>query len=165
MGGLKKVGDGINKLAGLMIVVIFSVMIVACVLQVFTRYVLNSSLSWTEELARFCFIWANMLGATICVSKGAHATVTVLIDLMPPKVKSAFTVLINAIVAAVSLVMVVYGCQVTYMTRLQTSPAIKLNMSLINAAVPLCGFFILVHAAIRLVEAVLAIMAKGGDNA
>ena len=48
-------------------VALLAVTVVIVVLQVFFRYVLNSSLSWSEEAARYLFIWAALLGFSSCV--------------------------------------------------------------------------------------------------
>ena len=53
MGNLVKVSDRINKIVSHVGAVSFVVLIFACVLQVFCRFILNHSLSWTEELARY----------------------------------------------------------------------------------------------------------------
>ena len=43
-------------------VALLAVTVTLVILQVFFRYVLNSSLSWSEEAARYLFIWAAVLG-------------------------------------------------------------------------------------------------------
>ncbi len=44
--------------------------------QVFMRYVMMNSLAWSEELARYCFIWATYLGVSYGVKRKAHICVT-----------------------------------------------------------------------------------------
>ena len=62
---LQRVSDTVNRIVGYVGIAVFLALIIACVMQVFFRFVLNNSLSWTEELARYCFIWMHMLGASI----------------------------------------------------------------------------------------------------
>lgn len=80
MKGIQKMNAAVEKVLNIMVAVSFTILIAACVLQVFTRFVLNNSLSWTEELARYAFIWSNLLGAAICTQKSSHATVTAITD-------------------------------------------------------------------------------------
>lgn len=48
------------------------VLIVLVAMQFFTRYVLNDSLGWTEEIASYCLIVLCFLGGVSCVRKGKH---------------------------------------------------------------------------------------------
>ncbi len=52
-------------------------------LQVFSRYVLNHSLYWSEELARYLFIWLVFLSAAVVLRKDRHIQVTAVVDLLP----------------------------------------------------------------------------------
>ena len=65
MKSLQRVSDTVNRTVSYVGIAVFLVLILACVMQVFFRFVLNHSLSWTEELARYCFIWMHMLGASL----------------------------------------------------------------------------------------------------
>ena len=47
-------------------------------LQVFTRYVLQAALPWTEEVARMLLVWTVMLGAAVAMERKQHYTITVL---------------------------------------------------------------------------------------
>ena len=90
----------ITKFLSSVIVVVFSILVISCVLQVFTRFVLNSSLSWTEELARYTFIWANMLGAILCTKNKSNATVSVVTDNLSVEKQ----VVLNKIVDVLSII-------------------------------------------------------------
>lgn len=92
MKGIQKMNAAVEKVLNIMVAVSFTILIAACVLQVFTRFVLNNSLSWTEELARYAFIWSNLLGAAICTQKSSHATVTAITDALPKKVQTVLKI-------------------------------------------------------------------------
>lgn len=142
----KSIEQKIDNLVKLFIVIFFSLLIFSCSLQVFTRYVLNSAFSWTEELARYSFIWANLLGATICSKKGTHATVTALTDKFNKNLSLKIEYLVQSIILIISIVMVIYGSKLTFRTIGQTSAAMKISMAFINASIPICGFFIFIYS-------------------
>ncbi|MDF1587023.1 TRAP transporter small permease [Marinimicrococcus flavescens] len=52
--------------------VLFWILATVVFVQFFTRYVLNDSLAWTEEVARYLLIAVTFLGATIAVKKNTH---------------------------------------------------------------------------------------------
>ena len=65
-------------------VALFVAILVIMVLQVTFRYVLATPLTWTEELARYCYIWACWLGAPVALRRGNHITIAVVSDRLSP---------------------------------------------------------------------------------
>ena len=98
---VEKIEKIVERLLYFLVCATFAVLIFACVLQIFTRFVLNNSLSWTEELARYAFIWSNFLGAAICTQKESHATVTAVTDLLPAKAQTVLKMAVSLIVILV----------------------------------------------------------------
>ena len=111
MKTLQKISDTINKIVSYVGMVIFIVLIIACVAQVFFRFVLNHSLSWTEELARFMFIWMHLLGASLLIQGRGHATVTVILDLLHGTVRKIVDVLIELVIFFDGTVMLYAGTE------------------------------------------------------
>ena len=73
MKQLQKFSEAVNNVVSHIGMVFFIILIIACVLQVFFRFILNNSLSWSEELARYCFIWMHMLGTSLLIPAGETA--------------------------------------------------------------------------------------------
>ncbi len=80
--------------------------------EVFCRYVLNSSIYFSEELSRFCFIWAGFLGASLAAREGGHIGVTLLVDRVSPKARWRLLSLAQILVLAVLAVVAVTGASV-----------------------------------------------------
>ena len=57
-------------------------------IQIFCRFVLNNSLTWSEELARFMFIWSTFLSIGFCLKEGISLKIDTLISLFPKKVQA-----------------------------------------------------------------------------
>lgn len=161
MKALKKITDAVEKLLNFMVAASFAILIIACVLQVFTRFVLNSSLSWTEELARYAFIWANLLGAAICTKKGTHATVTAITEALPKKLQLVFKIAAHIVVMMVAYVLIWYGFKVVASTRMQLSPALRISMSIVYASAPVCGLLVMFYSALNLFDSVMLLRGKG----
>ena len=152
MERVEKIEKIVERLLYFLVCATFAVLIFACVLQIFTRFVLNNSLSWTEELARYAFIWSNFLGAAICTQKESHATVTAVTDLLPAKAQTVLKMAVSLIVILVAGVLIWYGFKVAYAVRLQLSPALRVSMALIYGAAPVCGVFVLFYYALNLLR-------------
>lgn len=150
----QKLTKGVDKLLYFGIGITFSVLIASCVLQVFTRTVLNDSLSWTEELARYAFIWSNFLGAAVCTKRGTHATVTAMIEAIPENARKALHLVVMAVIILIAIVLIRYGFKVAFAVRSQLSPALRVSMGLIYAAAPVSGLFILWYAAYDFINAI-----------
>ncbi|MCF8093585.1 MAG: TRAP transporter small permease [Desulfotignum sp.] len=114
-------------------------------IQVFSRYGLNYSLFWSEELARFLLIWLSFLGATVAYFHGAHPGVDSLVRRLPDRMKTGALILSYLAGAALFCVMVVSGTQFAWFVRLQITPALGVSKWIIMAVVPVSGAIFLVH--------------------
>lgn len=76
---------------------VFWVMVVLVFLQFFTRYALNNSLAWTEELATNCLIALVFIGASTCVRKDRHIQVDLLYRYLPASASRVMATLVDLI--------------------------------------------------------------------
>ena len=130
----------VDRILGLVLVIMLAVMTLDVLWGVFTRYVMADQASWSEELARFLLIWIGILGAAYASGQHMHLS----IDLLANKPVRLIAVLVALFALAV---LVVGGTQLVLLTaRLgQTSPALGLPMSLVYAVVPLSGLLIIFY--------------------
>ena len=80
-----------------MTLAVFWGMALCVFLQFFTRYVLNNSLAWTEEIAINCLVVVVFLGSVWCVRQSRHIQVDVLYHYLPPGVARALSTLVDLI--------------------------------------------------------------------
>ncbi len=142
------ISKGVNAIA----IVLFTVMVVSCVVQVFARYVLNDSPRWTEELARYTFIWVHFLGATICVRTGSNATITLFRDMLggvPRRMLEGFITIVTGIVG---VVMVYGGVEMAQRTHKQLTVGIKMPMSFVYVSAAVFGVITVLYAVTMLLE-------------
>ena len=141
----RTIDDGIFK-AELVVGVSFTVvMVVAVFLQVIFRYVVNHPLSWSEELARYVFVWASMLGASMGIKKKTHFCLDALLKSFPPPIKKIIEVLLYAIMCILLVVLVYYGTQFSAELAIQTAPGLNISMAIPYAAIPVGGLLMLLH--------------------
>ena len=70
----------LNHTEEIVIVAMFALMVAVIFLQVIMRYVFSNSLSWSEELGKFLFVWITWLGISLGERKGEHIKITMLTD-------------------------------------------------------------------------------------
>lgn len=126
-------------------VALLALTVIIVVLQVFFRYVLNSSLSWSEEAARYLFIWAALLGFSSSVEARRLFSFEMLVARMSRRGKRVCGV-VNLIAAVAFLwVLVVDGSGLVARTFSQSSPAIGMPMAIAYAALPVGGILVALH--------------------
>ena len=123
----------------------FVIMVAVTFAQVLARFVFNDPISWSEEVARFLFVWITLIGAAHAIVYSKHFCVDVLISRLPPNLHKAVNWLILFLVLLFALIMVGYGGYVAYFTRLQVSAALLLRMTYPYLCIPVSGLFIIVH--------------------
>ncbi|MGY4497518.1 TRAP-type C4-dicarboxylate transport system permease small subunit [Bradyrhizobium sp. GM24.11] len=92
-----KVDLGIYAFEDWVALAIFWVMALAVFLQFFTRYVLNDSYAWTEEIATYCLIGVVFIGASMCVRLSRHIQVDLIYRYLPHVVARALSTVIDLI--------------------------------------------------------------------
>lgn len=120
------------------LLVLFSTVMVAVIfLQVVMRQ-FDSSLSWSEELARYCFIWLVYIGISYGVKKDRHIKVDVLLLLLKTKGKLILTIIANLLFIAFAIFVIRYGYDIASQLLAfgQKSPANQIPMGLIYLATP-----------------------------
>ncbi|MDR2945130.1 MAG: TRAP transporter small permease, partial [Candidatus Adiutrix sp.] len=98
-----------NKiLCGLMFAT-FTLMVILTFLQVVFRYAIEMPLAWSEEGARYLFMWATYLGASVAFYENKHINVTLFTDFLNPRSKAAVLLLADILCLAFLAVFVYQG--------------------------------------------------------
>lgn len=157
---LKKICEVVNRIVSAIVIALFIVMFIACVVQVFTRYVLNNSAVWTDETARYTFIWATMLSATCLYWEKGHAVLSFIVDNLPQKAKAAFSFFAEMIAIFIGCIFIKYAETPLKIASLQKSPALHLPMNLVYIAVPICGALFIMYAVTHIVDTIYSTYIK-----
>ena len=134
-------------------VVLLGVFTTILFIQVVMRYVFNNSLSWSEELARYRFIWLCFIGVSFGAKQMKHLKIDVFISVFPKKFRPYVIVFADVIVLAFSGI-IMYAAYVTvvrYMALGTASPANHIPMWIVHSA-PIVGYFL---TAIRQIQAII----------
>lgn len=120
--------------------------------QVFGRYVLNSSPSWSEQAALTLMIWYVFLAAAAGVREGFHIRIIALENQLPPKGKRAMRIVADLIVAGCGMALAVWGGELVIRTWQHIIPSLGLPRGMAYLALPLSGVLITLFSLERVLE-------------
>lgn len=139
-----------QNLEEFLLVLFLAAMAVIMGIQVLARYVLGMSLSWSEEVARYLFVWSGFLSVSYCTKKCVSIKIEQFVASFPKRWKAALKVLNHTIELVLFLYLLPFAWNYFYSAVIsgQKSPALGLPMYLVQAA-PMTGF---VLCAFRVVQ-------------
>ena len=129
---------------------IFAAMCVVGLLQVFNRFVLNKSLSWSEEFQIFCHVWIVFLAIPIAYRRGAHLSVESLRAMLPPRLGRAFDLVIEGLWIWFAVALAWLSWRVSEVAKLQTTPGLEIPMSYVYYGMVVGGAYLLLVVLRRL---------------
>ena len=148
---MKKIINCIDEyLEEIILVFLLAAMAVIMGIQVFCRYALSMSLTWSEELTRYLFIWAGFLSVSYCTKKCISIKIEQFVALFPKRGKALFKVVNHTIELVLFLYLIPFAWKYFYsaIETGQVSPALGIPMYYVQAA-PLAGFILV---AIRIIQ-------------
>ena len=111
--------------------------------QVFSRYVLNDTPPWSEELCRYLFIWASFLGACVAMGRASHLGVDSLVTRLPEGARAVAHHAVGALVAVFCGVLVWHGAALVPAMATQRSPSMGISLQYVFAVVPIAALIML----------------------
>src|SRR5215218_1006804 len=104
---MDRVFAAIDRAAEWLVASVLGVIVVIALIQVFNRFALNSSLSWSEEAQIFGHIWIVFLGIPIALQRGAHLYIETFCDKLPPRARFVFDLAVEVTWAAFGVSLIV----------------------------------------------------------
>jgi TRAP-type C4-dicarboxylate transport system permease small subunit len=154
----------LNKFEEIVSSCALAVMALIIILQVFQRYVVQQSLDWPEELARYLFIFAVYIGSSFAASERRHLEVTIVRTVFGAKIGNYFTILAYLITVIFCGIMFVWGIMMVQFVieSNQVAPALQFPMWIAYICIPL-GFLLMALRTIIVIKNI--VLKKDDDNA
>jgi TRAP-type transport system small permease protein len=140
---LKRVFAWVDRGVEVAVAVIFAAMCAVGLLQVFNRFVLNRSLSWSEEFQIFSHVWIVFLAIPIAYRRGAHLAVESFSGMLPPKARRVFDVFIELLWIWFAVALAWLAWRVSEVAKLQSSPGLDLPMNYVYYSMVVGGAYLL----------------------
>jgi TRAP-type C4-dicarboxylate transport system permease small subunit len=145
----------LNRVLEVFLVILMSVLVVDVLWQVFSRYLLSSPSSFTDELAGFLLIWVGVLGAAYVAGRKEHLAIDILVQRSPPARQRKLQFIIHVLILMFALFVMVLGGTILVYTRfvLQVkSAALQLPLGYVYAVLPLSGLIIIYYEILHILH-------------
>jgi TRAP-type C4-dicarboxylate transport system permease small subunit len=160
---ITKILVGLAKWSAIVAAVIMTIMIF---LQVIFRYVIKAPLSFSEELARYMFVWSVAMGSALALRKHKHIGVEVFVEWLPVRVRDKVEIAGSLFNLLFFGLLVSYGFVMVGATMDQLSPALLLPMGYVYLAIPSSGIVLFVCEIANFLEKYLGseVRTESGDR-
>jgi len=126
------------------------------------RYLLNSPLSWPEELARYSLVWLTFIGAALATKSHSHIVVDFAGLFLPERPRLWIALAVHSIVIAFLAVFFAYGLLLVQRMWVAISPALSICIGYVYLSIPLGTALMIVHMARELTRTVRALRTRKG---
>ncbi|MFA1820155.1 TRAP transporter small permease [Virgibacillus oceani] len=164
MRKLTFITDVFNKWILNILAILFGIVSLITLYQVFARYVLGDPLSWSEAVVRYTIIWIVLLGTAVALRKGRLISVETLHFLVPKTIQKILTIIILIINIAFCLFLILYGFDIMRNLANQESGALGISVSWFYAALPVGGVIALINAVVSLIELIVGAEQEEKDD-
>ncbi|NMB15984.1 MAG: TRAP transporter small permease [Firmicutes bacterium] len=137
----QKILATVQRTLELLVIVSMAATTVVVLIGVFCRYILASSLPWTEELSRYLLVWIGFLAAPIAMRRGAHVGMQFIKLMLPERIRYWTSLMGSGMVLVFLGFVFVQGLNLLVGVAGQLSPAMSLPMTWAYAAIPTGCFF------------------------
>jgi TRAP-type C4-dicarboxylate transport system permease small subunit len=155
----------LGKSVDIVLVILMVIMFITVCLQVFFRYVLEEPLSWSEELARYAFVWVSFLGAAMALGKRLHFGVDYFVNKFPPRFSAGLEVGTNLLILIFVLVIIVKGYETTLSAGAMLSAGLNVRMDAVFAAIPVSGIIMAYYVIRQTIDAFFKMIGRPGRDA
>lgn len=134
INGLLRLWAVVRVIAEAAIVLLFLAMVASAMGQVLARYVFNVPLRWSEEMARYLFIWLSFLGAWLAWARRDHLGIDLLLESLPERAAQVLRILVELAVLTFAALSMYYGQRILAISAGQPSAVLRIPMAWVYAA-------------------------------
>lgn len=149
MSTSERIFNNVNRFLEKVMIVIFALLVLDVLFQVFSRYILGTSFTWTEEFARFSLIWLTIVGAAYLNGKREHLSMDFIYQKLSEPNKRKVSMIIEVLIFLFALVvMVIGGFNLVYTTLHleQLSGTLRIPLGYVYAIMPCSGMLIMCYS-------------------
>lgn len=139
----------VSHLEEILSCILFVIMCASVALGVVARF-FDLSLVWTDELARYTFIWSVLIGSVVVFKQKKHIAVDLIQNAFPEKVTLGIRLLVHVALLFLFFILVRYGWMLTLQTWNVPSTSLQIPTGLVYLAVPVSSILMFYYTLIEL---------------
>lgn len=144
---MEHVKKGLDRGLYWIVVVLFALLLIEVVWQVFTREVLADPATWTNEGARITFVWLGLFAAAFVFGERGHFAVEVLVRKLPMRAERGIAVAVQVLVLAFAAIVLLWGgLRAAVNAWTQQLTTLPFTFGQIYLALPVCGVLVAFYA-------------------
>lgn len=128
-----------------LLIALLTAMVAVVFANVCMRYLLGTSVIWSEEVARHLMIWLTFVGSGLALRTGAQIGIDTLQDALPPRAARALRWVLAIAMLVLFVALAWYGVDYAIRTRFQTSAALGISMMYVYLGMPVGCALLAVH--------------------
>lgn len=142
MAALDKFAEIMYRILKVILCVVLVSMVAILMAHVIARYILNNSLTWSEELLKILLVWFGMLSVSVLAARREHVSIVVFKEHMPKKVSDFLTKVTQLITVLICFVVIYVGVKYVLSAGYRPTPALRLPYGYAYAAIPVSFVFV-----------------------
>ena len=127
----KQVFSNLEEIISAIFIIIMTVLVL---INVFTRKVLNSPITWSDEVATACFVWAVFIGSAAAYKHGQHLGIDLLVKRLPDKKKKVVTLIVDLVMMVILSVIVYLSLVYLKTSYSKVTPVLKISTTYISSS-------------------------------
>ena len=141
--------DGVIKairtVTNTVVVILFAIVVCVVSAQVFSRFVVNLSIRWADELSRFAFVWLVYIGGAVTIREGRNVCFDLILDSQKGKRWKVLFTAVTAVSLLFLILMIYFGFLVCRSELAESSPIMHWPMAVVCAAIPIGGILMMLE--------------------
>ncbi len=142
---MRKLVEVVNRTAEVLTLGLLAAVVIIVFLQIVFRSIFLQPLSWSEELARYLFVWLIFMGASTIVRVGGHPGMDIVVRGLPFPIRRLVDMAMHLLFCLTLIAIAITGFMLVGANMAQPSPAMEMPMGIPYAAIPLAALIMLLN--------------------
>lgn len=141
---LDKIVRALYRIIRVILCAILLAMVGILMAHIISRYILNKSLTWSEELLKILLVWFGMMSVSVLAVRREHVSIVIFKERMPKRVADILTKITQILTVAVCMVVIYAGMRYVILAGYRPTPALRLPYGYAYAAIPVSFCFVMI---------------------